>query len=175
MIQAVKPKYFIPIHGEYRHLVLHAELADECKVEKSLVITNGEQVEVSEQAMHVIDEWGDLGTLIDGPARIEVANTVLSQRRKLAERGAVSVLVVMKDGRLVAEPRILSSGVFGGETVEKRISDATAVIKQVLRQATNKGVEGHAELEEMVRIELRRHFQNVFGKKSIVFPWVVEL
>lgn len=184
MLQAVRPRNFIPIHGEYRHLVLHAELAEETGVKNSVVFTNGEQIEVSWDGMKLINDFGDLGVLVDSPKRVEVYNSTLSARRKLAERGAMGVLAVVKRGvggrdgapwRLVGEPRLLQRGVYGEEIEHTALPEAHPCVERALKEASRNGLDSLSEVEELIRIEVRRYFNQVTGKKPIVFAFAVEV
>ena len=111
MYRLVRPRISIPVHGEARHLIAHAELAHALGAEQALVIENGDMVHLAPGKARVVDRVPVGRFHLDGQVLVEDAASVLAQRRKLAYVGVVSVaLAVDKGGRLCAEPEISITG-----------------------------------------------------------------
>lgn len=181
MLRWTRPKYFVPIHGEYRHLVLHAELARETGVAApcAVVASNGDVVEATPDRISIVDQFDDLGVLIDGPVRQEIPKTILKDRRKLAEAGAIGVFAVRKSGsgRLIATPQVKSFGVLDAEITPWLLEEAEQVVQKVLREEEKRLQRGEAPFDaaEAVRVELRRFFNERNGKKPVVLPAITDI
>lgn len=183
MLKAVRPQFFIPVHGEYRHLVLHEELArkhsKELGLKQSMVVSNNEHVEITPSKMKKFAEYEDIGTLVDSPNRNITTISVLRSRRKLAEKGVVSVLVIChRDSyKLVCPPKIATQGVMD-ETLlpwveEEAIKKITQLFKAL--ESGHELIPKGNSLEDVVKIELRRFFNLNFGKKLTVLAHLQEL
>lgn len=180
MIQKVRPRFFIPVHGEYRHLHHHAELARECGVAQkdALVVVNGDVVEVTPKHCKIVEHLDLRGTLIEGPSANELDREALKNRRKLAESGAV-FSVLLKDQRkkkIRVEPEILLKGIAKANVEAWLVDEAKRRIDDVI--AEEFGGSGDAisneELAETVRIHLRRFFNENLNKKPFVIPIVLD-
>lgn len=181
MLKAVRPQFFIPIHGEYRHLVHHAKLAIETGVpeENTLIVTNGDVVEVTSESIDKVDHIEETRVLIEGAGGQDISKLVLSERRKLGEKGVVfSLLVRNADSRgIIAGPEIIFKGLVAPEAEAQLIGEAREIVKKVVEdyQKSAKMSESRADLQETIRIELRRFFNQNLGKKPTVLPIVLDL
>jgi ribonuclease J len=113
MLNMVKPKYLIPIHGELRHLKQHAVLAEESgfPVENVLVIENGEVIEFEKDEMHITDRIPGSYVFVDGSRVGEIGPSVVREREQLAQDGVVLIsLVLDRNGKLHEEPDVISRG-----------------------------------------------------------------
>ena len=114
MLSLVKPKFFVPIHGEYRHLVAHAEIARSMGVPKSntFVLEDGDRLELTPEAGEVIDKVPAGSVLVDGRMLWDMRSSVLEQRRRLARDGIVTVVVTQskRTGEVLKSPELVSSG-----------------------------------------------------------------
>src|SRR5438105_14534597 len=111
MYQMVRPRIAVPVHGEARHLIAHAELASECQVQQPLVIQNGDMVRLAPSGASVVDEVPVGRLASDGKSLLPLGGGVLQQRRRLGSDGSVvATLVVDRRGWLAAPPQISMIG-----------------------------------------------------------------
>lgn len=181
MIEMVKPRFFIPIHGEYRHLVHHARLAEECGVrpENIAVVKNGEVIEVTPSAIKKVDEILELRVLVDGREGNEVTKSLLKDRRKLAETGVVFCLMVREkhSGKILSKPQLMGRGLVNESFEQWLQEEALRVIDDELgryRRDLKKGFID-PDLGENIRIELRRFYERNIGKKPTVVPVILDV
>ena len=181
MIDAVNPRYFVPIHGEYRHLVHHSRLAGEAGVSEDcrVVAVNGDILEVTPDSIRVAEKIEEPRVLVEGREGNDVSKLVLKDRRQLGEKGVVfSLLVRNRDSRrIIAGPDIIARGLASEQVESWLIEEAKNRVKHLvqeyeLKMATT-GVE--PDLQETIRIELRRFFLANLGKKPTVMPIILDL
>ena len=174
MYQMVRPRVAIPVHGEARHLLGHAELARQCQVPEALVIENGAMVRLGRGGGAVVDEMavGRIGS--DGKSLLPIRGAVLQQRRRAGNEGSVvAALVVDRRGWLAAPPQISLIG----------LAEAPAEPAAELRDALTDAVEGlpaplrHDDnaLRDTARRVVRRIVGERFGKRPLIDIQVVRL
>jgi len=181
MLETVRPKFFLPVHGEYRHLVHHAKLASETGVDEKniLVAQNGEVVELTPQSLQIVDELTELRVLLDGREGNEITRTLLKDRRRLAETGVVFCLLAREkdSGRILSKPEVLAKGLVGEAFEHWLIEEAVKVVDDEIREYKKDLKHGVVsdELGENVRISLRRFFERNTGKKPTVVPLILDV
>jgi ribonuclease J len=174
MYQMVRPLVSIPVHGEMRHLLAHAELARECQVPEALVIENGALVRLDRGGAVLVEEIpvGRIGS--DGKALLPIGGAVLQQRRRVGNDGSVvATLVVDRRGQLAAPPQVSLVG----------LAEATAAPAAALRDALADAMEGlpaplrHDDnaLRDTARRVLRRALSERFGKRPLIDIQLVRL
>lgn len=181
MIEMVKPQFFLPIHGEYRHLVHHATLAEECgvKSENICVVQNGEVIEVGPDGIQIVDEITELRVLVAGREGDEITKTLLKDRRRLGEMGVVFCLMTREkdSGKILSKPEIIARGLVN-ETMESWLLDeALKVVQEQIqryKKELNQGVI-NKDFAEEIRVELRRFFERNIGKKPTVIPMIMDV
>jgi ribonuclease J len=181
MIQMVRPKFFVPIHGEYRHLVHHANLAAESGVEERnvCVIQNGEAIEIRPDGIELVEEVTELRVLVDGREGNEITKDLLRDRRRLAETGVVICMLAREkdSGRILTKPEIHAKGLVNESFESWLVDEALTVVDQVLsvyKKELRQGVVD-PDLGENIRIELRRFFERNIGKKPTVVPLIMDV
>ena len=181
MLEMTKPKFFLPIHGEYRHLVHHAVLAEECGVLSGniCVAQNGEVVEVGPDSIQIVDEITELRILVAGREGTEVTKTLLKDRRRLGEMGVVFCLLTREkeSGKILSKPEIIARGLVNESLESWLIDEAIKVVQgQIVRykQEMNQGIV-NKDFAEEIRIELRRFFERNIGKKPTVIPLIMDV
>ncbi len=174
MYQMVRPQIAIPVHGEARHLLTHADLARQCQVPEALVIENGALVRLDRGGAVVVDEFavGRIGS--DGKSLLPIGGAVLQQRRRLGNDGSVvATLVVDRSGRLAAPPQVSLAGL-AEMTAEPAaalcdaLSDAMEGLSAPLRRDDN-------ALRDAARRVLRRALNERFGKRPLIDIQLVRL
>jgi len=175
MIQAVKPKYFIPVHGEYRHLVRHAQLAKKMKIpeENIFVCENGDRVLFEEGDAERLKPIQADPVFVDGKDIRSAETFVLKDRRQLSETGVIFVLLVRneKTKAIISGPDLFAKGVLEDRYEKKLVQGA----KKHLMDILNKNRGRNIDYQEMLRIETRRFFKREVGKKPVVIPLVINL
>jgi ribonuclease J len=169
MYQMVRPRVAIPVHGEARHLVAHADLAKECQVQQPLIIQNGDVVRLTPEGAAIVDEVPVGRLASDGKGLLPLGGNALKDRRRVTLNGsAIATLVVDRRGRLAAPPAISLIGL-----VEESAAD---VALPYFRDAVECGFDGlqagqrrdDDAVREAVRRALRRAINDRFGKRPLI-------
>lgn len=181
VLEMVKPKYFIPVHGEYRHLVHHAKLAAETGVaeENVAVVANGEVVELSHNGFKVVETIEELKVLVDGREGVEITRDVLRDRRRLAETGVVFCLMAREKEtqKILTKPEIIAKGLINASFEPWLIDEATKLVEDMIIRYKQDLALGPIDYDfaEDVRIELRRFLERNTGKKPTVVPILLDV
>lgn len=179
MIALTKPKFFIPIHGEYRHLFLHARLAEQVGIPKDRIIVaeNGQVIEFDENRGRITDNVVTSRVLVDGKGIGDVGRSILKERRVLSEDGLVVVTLVFDEetGIVVHGPEIMSRGfVFVTETGHL-LDDAQCVILEIVEEIGPE-VPNRAELiRSKLRAVLRQYFYFAIKRRPVIIPVILEI
>ncbi|WP_291321854.1 ribonuclease J [Desulfonatronospira sp.] len=176
MLKTVNPKFFIPVHGEYRHLIKHAALARECGVapERSLIIENGQPVTFLEDVIRLEEKIQSDSILVDGKGVGDVGHTVLKERHILGGEGLVIVVMVISEstGELVMGPRIMSRGFIFEQQYDHILEDAKCLLLDVFENVPPGEIK---KLEEKIRSTLRKFFRKILGRDPIVVPLAIKV
>jgi ribonuclease J len=181
MLKLVRPKFFIPIHGEYRHLVHHAQLAKETGIadENILIAVNSDVIEVTPDSCRVVDHLEEQRILVEGREGNDVSKLLLRERRQLGEKGVVFSLIVRnaESQRIIAGPEIIARGLTHEDREAQLLGEAKNLVKRVLSEyeAARSLHEPKEDLQETIRIQLRRFFNESIGRKPIVLPMILDL
>ncbi len=174
MLELVRPRYFIPVHGEYRHLVLHARIAEQCGVprENIFVVEDGQVVEFGPFGARAGSKVAAGHVFVDGLGVGDVGNVVLRDRRHLSQDGfMVCVLAVdEEDGSIVYGPEIVSRGFVYMRDNEELFVRAQDAVKKVLRKKVPVQV-----LEEKIRDALATFAHREMGRRPMILPLVMEV
>ncbi len=181
MLEVIKPRFFVPIHGEYRHLVHHARLARECGMGEAQVLlaTNGDVIEVAPDFIQVAEKLDEPRVLIEGREGNDVSKLVLKDRRQLGEKGVVFSLLVRnaESRRILTTPEVMAKGLATEQVEQWLLEEAknkvAKLVQEYEHQLATQGVE--TDLQENIRIELRRFFLANLGKKPTVMPIILDL
>jgi conserved hypothetical protein len=174
----VKPRFFVPVHGEYRHLKKHGELAMELGLpDKNLIIPeNGDIIEV---ARNYIKKNGTVvagQVFVDGLGVGDVGNIVLRDRKHLSQDGILTIVVTIEkqSGRVVSGPDIISRGFVYVRESEGLMEDARDIVKAVLRDCEEKQISDWATLKSKMRDELREFLYEKTKRKPMILPIIME-
>jgi ribonuclease J len=179
MINLTRPKYFMPVHGEYRHLVLHARLAQSMGIAKeNLVLAqNGQCIMVGRNNVLIQDLAGAGRVLIDGKGIGDVGRKVLKERRMLSEEGLVVVNMAFDEetGIIIYGPEIVSRGfVFENETGHL-VDDAQCVILELVEEVGPDVPHRVDIIRSKVQAALRQYFFFTIGRRPVILPFVIEV
>jgi ribonuclease J len=181
MLSLVRPRHFIPVHGEYRQLSQHARVAKKVFAGRDprpdiLLAENGDVLTFDERGARIAGKAPVGRVLIDDTRTGEVGDEVLRDRRHLAEDGlVVPVLAINKQtGALEGVPDIITRG-FVMEDSEALLADGARVLTDVVEQASVEERTDQGLVKEKVRVELRRFFRKRSGRRPFVLPVIMEI
>ncbi len=180
LLQALtRPKYFVPVHGEYRHLVKHAELARTMGVlpEHAVVLENGEPLVVSANGLRREPRLKTGRVFVDGKGVGDVGLMELRDRSHLANHGLVVCLLAMgqTDGRIVYGPELFTRGFVPEEETREFLAQATTAVKEMLEEHSLATLGDWEELRTEVRKTLRRFFNRQIDRRPLILPVILEL
>ncbi len=176
MIKTVKPAFFLPVHGEYRHLVKHARLAQECGVapERALVLENGQPVTLLRQGMRLEEPVAAESILVDGKGVGDVGQSLLRERQILGDEGIVIVMLAIdaKTREVLYGPEMISRGFVFEPQFSHVLEDSKCLVLDVLEEMQSADIE---RLQDKIRSSLRRFFRTVLERDPLVVPVITQL
>lgn len=178
MINLVRPKFFIPVHGDYRHLKRHAELAGSLGiVEKTFLLEDGDVLEMNRDKAAKTGKVTVGRVCIDsgGSASDVVEEVVIKDRKHLSEDGFVMPIIAIDkhSGKIEGTPEIVTRG-FAVEDPET-VSDVRSVVQRVLEQSSAEERADYGVVKEKIRSELKRTIQKSTGRRPLIMPVILEL
>jgi ribonuclease J len=178
MLSLVRPRWFVPIHGERRHLQHHARLAEEVGIPhgRVLICEDGDAIEVA-QDVRIVERVPAGMTFVDGLGIGDVGGEVLRDRRKLAADGVVVVVVTVdgRTGELVNPPDVLNRGFVHDATSSVILDEARVRVTQSFDDSAAAQVTDPSLLQQNVRRVLKRYFFDVTQRKPVILPVIVEV
>jgi ribonuclease J len=179
MLNLMKPKYFIPVHGEYRMLRQHALLAESVGIEKEniFLLDIGDTVEIQNGAARKGNKVPSGSVLIDGLGVGDVGNIVLRDRKLLSQDGILVVVVTLskQDGTILSGPDIISRGFVYVRESEGLMEEATRLVTQTLNKLTNDNVNEWASLKTNVKDVLGRFLYEQTRRRPMILPIIMEV
>jgi ribonuclease J len=179
MINLVKPRYFIPIHGEFRHLTLHSRLAQQVGIPKKRVVVaqNGNVIEFAKHGIAINEVIPTGKVLVDGKGIGDVGRSVLKERHSLSKEGLVVVNMAFDEetGIIVYGPEIVSRGfVFETETGHL-LRDAECVVLESVEEIGPEVANRIDKIRHEVRRALRQYFFYAIGRRPVILPFFTEI
>ena len=179
MLNLVQPKYFVPIHGEYRQLWRHMEMAKELAAvsQETFLLETGDVLEIDEQGARRSGRVNVGRICIDGGSLDEVEEIILKERRHISEDGIVIPILAINEhtGLLETEPEIVSRGFVPLEEAHELVENARAVILRTIEKSNLEEVSDWGVIKEKIRTALRRHFNEETGKRPMILPVILEV
>ena len=180
MTEAVRPKFVVPIHGEYRMLFRHKEFVKNhlgYAEENIVLIENGDVLELDGERAAVIEKREVPRTFIDDSGFEEITSETVKQRRQMAYEGMVTLVVTINadTGELQAPPEIVMRGVRGFDSSNGKLQDAQRIVAAAIAGASRQTLADESLLKEHVRVELKRFIQKLTGAKPVILPVVVQV
>jgi len=177
MLRLVKPRYFVPIHGEYRHLVKHAQLALSMGMPRDnvLVVEDGDVIYFENRKARLDPPVQTGRTIVDGKGIGDVDDILLKDRRKLSGHGVVIVLLAIKEktGDTIYGPDIIPRGVVFEDQAGFSLEEAKSIVLEVLEQFDCASLTEWADVESGIKRRLKRFFYNVIEKSPLILPIIV--
>jgi ribonuclease J len=175
LINLVRPKFFVPVHGDYRYLVRHAQIAMETgAVEHAIVMEDGDVLELDKNDARKKDKVTAGRILIDSGSSIDVVeDLVIRDRRILSEDGIVLAIVAInkRTGKVERAPELIVRG-FGGADISE---EAAAVVLRTLESLKDEEKSDYGMVKEKVRVELKRLIQKTTGRRPLIMPVILEI
>ncbi len=179
MYALTKPKYAIPVHGEYRHLKRHAELACEMGIPKENVkiLTTGDVLEVSNDTFRVSGRVPAQGIMVDGLGVGDVGNIVLKDRQMLSENGLMVAVVTLDSvsRELIAGPDIVSRGFVYVRESESLIDDCREVVRESIDRCQRKNITEWSRLKLEIKDDLSEFLWRRIKRSPMILPIITEV
>jgi ribonuclease J len=179
LLNLIRPRYFIPVHGEYRHLMKHAKLAESLGIPRSriFVTENGQMIEVGKKKASIVGKVTAGKVLVDGLGVGDVGNIVLRDRKQLSQDGIMIVVVTLNKevGEVVAGPDIVTRGFVYVRESEKLIDEAKEKVKDALDNCTKRGITEWAVIKAHVRDRLSKYLYDMTGRRPMIMPIIMEV
>lgn len=174
----VKPKYFIPVHGEFSHLMQHSQLAQNLGMSKDkiFIMENGAILEFTEEGAAVTGKIDAKPTLIDGLGVGDVGNIVLRDRKILSEEGLIMVVMAMNSaGKIVGGPDLISRGFVYVRESETFLKGAKVKLENTLAHMQDNGVRDWTTIKNKVKSELSEHIYQEMRRRPMILPVIMEV
>ncbi len=179
MLNLTKPKYFIPVHGEYRHLYMHGQLAQEMGVnpENVFVTDIGDVVELTVNAGKINGSVPAGSVMVDGLGIGDIGNVVLKDRRLLSQDGLVAIVIALqkKTGKLLAGPDLISRGFVYVRESEDLINEACDILRPQAASFESHHQSDWANIKNGMRNSLREYLYNKTKRNPVILPIIVEI
>ncbi len=177
MMELTKPKYFIPVHGEYRHLVMHAKLAEEMGVlpENTFVADSGDVIELSQRSGRKAGSVTSGGVMVDGIGGID--DVVLKDRRVLSQDGLMVVVLTLdsETGRMLSAPEIISRGFVYMRDSEELIADTKAMLVKETRKFEGADRSDYSNIKAGIKNSLKTYLKSRTKRTPMILPIVIEI
>nr|WP_278244179.1 ribonuclease J [Eubacterium xylanophilum] len=175
----VRPKYAIPVHGEYRHLIRHSELAQEMGVEKDHVVImhSGNVLEICEESAKVVDQVQAQGIMVDGLGIGDVGNIVLRDRQHLSENGLMVIAIALERGsnQIVSGPDIVSRGFVYVREAENLMDECREIVNISLDRIAERGITDWGSMKSEIKDSLNDFLWRKMKRNPMILPIIMEV
>ncbi|MDF2878876.1 MAG: Ribocuclease [Clostridia bacterium] len=175
----LSPKYFVPVHGEYRHLQKHAELAVELGMKRNniQIISIGEVLELTQDTCKVVGNVTSGQVLVDGLGVGDVGNIVLRDRKHLSQDGLLIVVMTLEraSGLVVSGPDIISRGFVYVREAENLMDEAKMVVRKALDRCEQKRIMEWSQIKTTVKDDLREFVWQKTKRSPMILPIIMEV
>ncbi len=179
IINLIQPKFFMPIHGEYRHLHFHAELAEEMGMARKHIImaSNGDVVQASDGKVGIVDKIDAGMTFVDGLDVGDIQDVTLRDRQKLSRDGTFIVVARVReqDGSVVAPPDIIAKGFVYMGNRRELMKGVSALVKEILNESASLAITDPGLLQEHIHSRLAKFLYKKTRKRPLIMVIVVEV
>lgn len=179
MLGLVKPKYFIPVHGEHRHLVKHAHLAEIMGVKRNniFILDIGDTLEIGGNDAGVTDKVPSGRVLVDGYGVGDVGSIVLRDRKHLGEDGIIIVVIGISedDGSILSGPDVISRGFVYVRESEDLIGEIKKLTGEAVESSRKKSGNDWGAIKNVVRTQLAEYLYDKTKRKPMILPVIIEI
>lgn len=174
----LKPKYAIPVHGEYRHLIAQKEVAMSLGYDKEDVIIakSGDVIELSDEKAVIVGKVHTGAILVDGLGVGDVGNIVLRDRQNLAENGIIIVVLTLEKytGQLVAGPDIVTRGFVYVREAEELLDEARAIVTDSVLRCLDKNITDWSKIKNIIKDDLSEYLWKKMKRNPVILPIIME-
>ena len=174
-----KPKYFIPVHGEYRQLIAHSETAQSMGIDKDHIImmANGRVLEINEDKTEFTSTVPCGRVLVDGLGVGDVGNIVLRDRQHLSQDGLIVIVLTMDSstGEVVAGPDVISRGFVYVRDSENLMDDVKSVVRHEIKKCEERGIRDWSTIKSAARENLRDYIFMKTKRNPMIIPIIMEV
>jgi ribonuclease J len=178
ILQLVKPKYFIPVHGEFRHLFRHAALAAQlgCVSGEILLMEDGQVLEFNEDGAYRRDPVTAGRVLVDSGSLEEIEEVVVRDRKHLSEDGVVVTIIAIDKhtGKLESQPEIVTRGLMS-DNGQELVAGARAVVLKTVSESNAEEKSDWGVIKEKIRVDLKRYINKHTSKRPLILPVILEV
>ena len=176
MYRLVRPKIAVPVHGEIKHMMAHAELARSMQVPEAIVIENGQALRLEPGSAEVVAEVQSGRCFIDGNIVLPDNHEGIRTRRKLSSSGAGAVvLVTSQDGELLADPELILQGLPTDDDATNIMEEGSRAVEDAVNALSDTSRQDDARMAEAARVTLRRLIRSRLGKNAIVEARIIRV
>jgi ribonuclease J len=179
MLQLTRPRYFVPVHGEYRHLIRHAALAADVGIapEECFVLEDGDVLEIDAAGARRAEPVASGRVFVDGKGVGDVGDVVLRDRRHLSDGGLVLAILAVNQhtGEVISGPDLISRGFVFEDDSQAYFEHAREAVLEALAALAPEARTVPAEVKEEMRKTLRRYFKKTLERRPVILPVVMEL
>jgi len=175
----VRPKYAIPVHGEYKHLMAQAQIAENLGIDKEniFILSSGDVLELDQETAKVGSRVVTGGILVDGLGVGDVGNVVLRDRQHLAEHGILIVVMSMDKytGQLVAGPDIVSRGFVYVKESDELLDEARQIVDDAVNNCIDRGISDWGKLKSVTKDSLGEYLWRKTKRRPMILPIIMEV
>ncbi len=179
ILALARPKYFIPVHGEYRQLIAHSETAQSMGIDKDNIImmSNGRVLEINEQGAELTNSVPSGRILVDGLGVGDVGSIVLRDRQHLSQDGLIVIVLTMDSstGEVVAGPDVISRGFVYVRESENLMDDVKSVVRHEIKKCEERGITDWATIKSTTRENLRDYIFMKTKRNPMIIPIIMEV
>jgi ribonuclease J len=179
MLNLTRPRFFMPIHGEYRHLMVHSKLAQKTGIpeERCLLATNGDVVSFYSDTAAIVEKVESGRVFVDGKGVGDVGNVVLRDRKHLSEDGMVVIIIGMNktNGGIIYGPDIVSRGFVFEDESQAYLETARCLVVEAIEELSEEMRCDCEEVNTTVRQVLRRFFKKTIERRPVILPVIMEM
>lgn len=179
ILALARPKYFIPVHGEYRQLIAHSETAQSMGIDKDNIImmSNGRVLEINEEGAELTSSVPSGRVLVDGLGVGDVGSIVLRDRQHLSQDGLIVIVLTMDSstGEVVAGPDVISRGFVYVRESENLMDDVKSVVRHEIKKCEERGITDWATIKSTTRENLRDYIFMKTKRNPMIIPIIMEV
>jgi len=179
MLNLIKPKYFMPVHGEYRHLVYHSMLAKKMEIPKEniFIMKNGDVLEISDTEARKSGNINSGRIFIDGKGFGDVEEMVLRDRLRLAHDGIVIILLAVEKltGNIVSGPEMISRGFVFEDVSQEIIGNVKELLEKTIKGLEREYFSDSSLLKAKIRSTLKKYLRDTMDRRPMIMPVIIEV
>jgi ribonuclease J len=179
MLNLIKPRYFMPIHGEYRHLIYHSMLAKKMDIPKEniFIMKNGDVLEINDSEARKSGNINSGRIFIDGKGYGDVEEMVLRDRLRLAHDGIVIILLAIEKltGNIVSGPEIISRGFVFEDVSQEIINNVKELLEKTIKGLEREYIADTSLLKAKLRSTLKKYLRDTMDRKPMIMPIIIEV